>query len=83
MSKSNGETYILDTSALLTFIEDEDSSDVVNDLLIKAEEGEIRICLAFVSIAEVFYITLQERDEAEARRRVGLIQSIRNGVGGC
>ena len=46
----NGETYIFDTSALLTFVEDENGSGVMNDLLIKAEKGEIRICLAFVSI---------------------------------
>lgn len=76
MSESNGETYILDTSAILTFVEDEDGSDVVNELLVKAEKGEIRICLAFVSITEVFYITLQERDEAEAQRRIELIQSL-------
>lgn len=76
MSESNGETYILDTSAILTFIEDEDGSDVVNELLIKAEKGKLRIWLAFVSITEVFYITLQERDETEALRRIGLIQSL-------
>ena len=74
--EKNEKPYILDTSALLTYIEDEDGSDEVEDLLVKAENGEIEIYIAFVSITEVFYITLQEKDETEALRRIKLIQSL-------
>ena len=76
MSRDKADTYILDTSALLTFIEDENGSDIVNDLLFRAENGEIRIYLAFISITEVYYITLQEKGKVEALRRTGLIQSL-------
>ena len=76
MSRDKADTYILDTSALLTFIEDENGSDIVNDLLFRAENGEIRIYLAFISITEVYYITLQEKGKVEALRRIGLIQSL-------
>ena len=43
MREDNGKIYILDTSALLTYIEDEKGSDVIDDILIKAEKGEVRI----------------------------------------
>ncbi|MCI0474584.1 MAG: type II toxin-antitoxin system VapC family toxin [Ignavibacteria bacterium] len=68
--------YILDTSALLTYIEDEDGADKVDALLIEAENGEADIYIAFISITEVYYITLQEKDEIEALRRVILIQRL-------
>ena len=72
----NIKPYILDTSALLTYIEDEDGSDEVEKLLVKAENGEVEIYIAFISITEVFYITLQEKDETEAMQRIKLIQSL-------
>jgi len=68
--------YIFDTSALLTYIEDEKGSDEVENLLIKAEKGDVEIYIAFISLTEVFYITIQERGEEEASRRIRLIQSL-------
>lgn len=68
--------YTLDTSALLTYIEDEEGSNEVEELLVRAENGEVDIYIAFISITEVFYITLQEKDETEALRRIKLIQSL-------
>lgn len=35
--------YILDTSALLTFIEDEEGADIVDNLLIEAEKETVAI----------------------------------------
>jgi hypothetical protein len=74
--KENREIYILDTSALLTYIEDENGSDYVENLLIKAEKEEVLIYIAFISLTEVFYITAKEKDESEALRRIMLIQSL-------
>ena len=70
------EIYVLDTSAILAHIEDEEGSDDVDNLLIKAETGEVEIYAAFVSLTEVFYITIQEKDESEALERIKLIQSL-------
>jgi len=72
----NKKFYIFDTSALLTYIEDEDGSDEVEKLLVEAENGEVEIYIAFISITEIFYITIQEKDETEATRRLKLIQSL-------
>ena len=40
--EKNRKIYTLDTSALLTYIEDEDGSDYVEELLVRAENGEVR-----------------------------------------
>lgn len=76
MKKKNSAVYVLDTSALFAYIENEEGSGFVEELLVNAEKGEILIYIAFISLAEVFYITLRERDEATALKRTGLIQSL-------
>ena len=68
--------YILDTSALFTFIEDEEGADIVDNLLIEAENGNITIYVSFISLTEVFYITKKEHGEQDALERVKLIQSL-------
>ena len=67
---------ILDTSAILTYIEDEDGSDYVENLLIEAEKGIVDIYVSFISLTEVFYITLREKDEPLALERIKLMQSL-------
>ena len=68
--------YILDTSALLTYIEEEEGTNDVENLLVEAEKGNIDIYVTFISLTEVFYITIQEKDEEEAHQRINLIQSL-------
>ena len=70
------EIYVLDTSAILTYLEDEDGADFVEHLLIKAENREIFIYIAFITLTEVFYITLYEKNEIEAQRRIDLIKAL-------
>ena len=55
MKEDKKETYILDTSALLTYIEDEEGAEFVENLLIRAENGEVVIYICFISLT-VFYI---------------------------
>ena len=76
MAENNKEVFILDTSALLVYIEDEDGAEYAEDLLTKAERNEITLYIAFVSLTEVMYITLQEKDEGTAQARVDLIKSL-------
>ncbi|MDQ1353782.1 MAG: uncharacterized protein QG657_4089 [Acidobacteriota bacterium] len=74
--KQDKGVYILDTSALLTYMEDEDGAADVENFLIKAEKGEVEIYISFISLTEIFYISIQEKGETEALRRIGLIQSL-------
>ncbi len=76
MKEIRKKIYILDTPALLSYIEDEEGSDIVENLLIEAENKKIVIWIAFVSLTEVFYITLQEKGETEAKKRLELMQSL-------
>ena len=64
--------YLLDTSALLTFIEDEDGSDRVEELL----KGT-HILLPWPVLMETYYITLQKKGRAEADRRYALIRQLK------
>jgi predicted nucleic acid-binding protein len=64
--------YLLDTSALLTFIEDEPGSDRVEEVL-----KEAAILLPWSVLMETYYITLQEKGRAEADRRYALLRQLR------
>ena len=50
--KEDKELYVFDPSALFTYIEDEEGSEDVESLLIRAEKGEVIILVAFVSLME-------------------------------
>ena len=63
--------YLLDTSALLTLIEDEPGADRVEQLLRTAP-----VIIPWMCVFEVTYITEQERDVTEAERRYALIKSL-------
>ena len=64
--------YLLDTSALLTFIEDEPGSDRVEEVL-----KDAAILLPWPVLMEIYYITLQEKGRAEADRRYALLRQLR------
>lgn len=76
MAGNKKDVYILDTSAILAYIEDEEGSDIIEGLLIKAEQNEVTAIVSFISLTEVIYITLQEKDEVTAQARVDLIKSL-------
>ena len=76
MMKETIDVYVLDTSAWLAFIENEAGADIVFNLLDKARAGKIVILVSFMTFMEVYYITLQERDIAEAQVRLQLMNSL-------
>jgi uncharacterized protein len=76
LKENSRETIVLDTSALLAYIEEENGAGYVEEVLLRAERGEAVVYIAFVSLTEVFYITLQEKDETIAKKRIELIRSL-------
>ena len=68
--------YVLDSSAWLALIEDEEGADFVQQILEKAKSGEVDILVSFMSFMEVTYITLQEQDLGEADERVNLMAAL-------
>ena len=71
MIGKGSERYLLDTSAVLTLVEDEPGADRVEELL---RTGAV--LLPFVAGLETYYITLQERGADEAERRLFLLRQL-------
>ena len=67
----NKAPYLLDTSAILTLIEDEDGAQRVETLLRQED-----ILLPFVVLLETYYITLQEQSEDIADKRYALLKQL-------
>ncbi|UCC51218.1 MAG: PIN domain-containing protein [Anaerolineaceae bacterium] len=63
--------YLLDTSAVLTFLEDEDGAEHVERLLRQEE-----VLLPYLVLLETYYITLQERPEDFADKRYALLKQL-------
>lgn len=63
--------YVLDTSALLALIENEEGAGRVESLL--REETVFLPCL---TLLEVHYVTRQERGQGEADRRYALLRQL-------
>ncbi|KPA18960.1 PilT domain protein [Candidatus Magnetomorum sp. HK-1] len=69
--------YVFDTSALLTYIENEDGVDTVEKLIFKAlNNEEDTIFISTVSIIEVYYISIQEQGQTIAEERINLIETL-------
>lgn len=68
--------YVLDTSALLTYFENEGGADQVEHLLEQAQEHQVFLLVSFVTFTEIFYITLREQGEAIAQERLSLLQQL-------
>jgi ribonuclease VapC len=54
---------VLDSFALIGYLENESFSDKVEKLLKQARQGKIRIYLHAIHLGEVYYITLRERGQ--------------------
>ncbi|MDR1839742.1 MAG: type II toxin-antitoxin system VapC family toxin [Treponema sp.] len=51
--------YVLDACALLSFLNDEPGSDIVDDLLIRAVEGKTDIFMNIINLVEVHYANIR------------------------
>ncbi len=70
--QSGSETaYLLDTSAVLTLLEDEAGAERVEEI-IRSENGIV----PFLVLLEAYYISLQEAGEAVADRRYALLKQL-------
>jgi len=78
LKNQNGENnkYVLDSTAFLTLIEEEDGAETVQKLLEEAKKERCIVFASFVSFTEIFYISLREKDEKEAKRRINLMNRL-------
>ncbi len=63
---------LLDTSALMAFIEDEEGAEVIEQML-KREDTIV----PWPALLEIYYITLREKGQAEANQRYALLRQLK------
>lgn len=73
---ANTSVYVLDTSAILAYIQDEPGAVRVHSLLIEAQAGKCQISISFATISEAYYIICQKRGLAPARELAALIKEL-------
>jgi predicted nucleic acid-binding protein len=61
-------TKVLDSWALIAFLEDEPAAGAVEQLLIKAEAGVHRLLLCVVNWGEIYYNTMREVSQEGAEK---------------
>jgi predicted nucleic acid-binding protein len=66
---------VLDTSAVLSFLCDEDGADRVETHLIKARKGILTVYLSFVTLAEVFSSAIKKENRERAELYIASIKS--------
>jgi predicted nucleic acid-binding protein len=67
--------YVLDTSALLTLLKDEDGADEVEAILEACEAGRSRAYLPFMSAMELEYLVLRSSGRAAVERVLRILQA--------
>jgi ribonuclease VapC len=68
--------YLLDTSAILTLRDDEDGAQTVEELLEKAQSGEVKCYGCFMTLMEILYRVWKDENEQAGRLAYEMAQSL-------
>nr|VFJ60860.1 MAG: Predicted nucleic acid-binding protein, contains PIN domain [Candidatus Kentron sp. DK] len=68
--------YVFDTSALLSYIEDEEGAETIADLLGKALDGEISIFISTITAIEFFSASVKKQGWAVAKERLEQMEDL-------
>ena len=68
--------YVLDSWAVLAYLEDEPSGEAVANLLVEAQENGHPVYLSVVNAGEVWYILAREVSESEADKAIEELQHL-------
>ncbi|MCC7117199.1 MAG: type II toxin-antitoxin system VapC family toxin [Anaerolineales bacterium] len=69
--------YVLDTWAVIAYLEDEPSGEQVEDLIATAHEEQIPLYMSVVNVGEVWYTLAREISEEEANASVKSLRDLR------
>ncbi len=61
-------SVVLDSHAILKFVQDESGADRVEALLTEAEKGDLRALVSEINLGEIYYITARRMGADFARR---------------
>ena len=68
--------YVLDSFAMLCWLNDENEADMVEDLLEKSRNQEIRLFMNWVNIGEVYYIIQRKDSQKKAVETISLLKQL-------
>ena len=69
--------YVLDTWAVIAYLEDEPSGEQVEELIATAHEEQTPIYMSVVNVGEVWYTVAREVSEEEANASVKALSDLR------
>ena len=69
--------YVLDTWAIIAYLEDEPSAELVSELISKAHERHCPIFMTVVNAGEVWYTVAREISENEANTALKALSELR------
>jgi len=69
------EIFVLDTSSILAFTDEEDGCEEVEQLLDAARKKECFVEISSMSLLEVYYLVLREQGEDKAAELIAIIKS--------
>ena len=67
---------VLDTSALITLIEEEPGAEEVEKIIQETLDGEHQVFISIIAKIELFYISVQEQSLSIAKQRMQLINDL-------
>lgn len=70
------ETKILDSFAVLAFLQDEPGAQTVEDLVLQAQEGEVRLAMCVVNLGEIWYSISRKSSPETANHYIEQIQGM-------
>ena len=62
--------FVLDSFALLAYLQDEPGADVMEEMLGAAADSEMLLAMASVNLGEVAYQTIRRQGDTQARRTI-------------
>ena len=69
-------TKVLDSYALLAFLEDEPGADAVRGMILKAEENSLKLLLSVVNLGEVWYAIARTNSPERADQVIQEIEGL-------
>ncbi|GAB4398732.1 MAG: hypothetical protein OHK0052_21930 [Anaerolineales bacterium] len=68
--------FVLDSFALLAFLQGEAGMTYVKQVFLQAESGTAQIFLSRINLGEILYLIEREQGQAQARKTLAYIQSL-------
>jgi ribonuclease VapC len=68
--------FVLDTFALLAYLQDEAGASRVETLLENAGRGKSRVCISLINLGEMLYIVERREGVAKAQDVLALVQQL-------